>query len=324
MHLGIGSRAYSMGKAQVAVTSGVEAAYWNPARMHYMQKKNELSIMHASYFAGIANFDFAGIAHRIDSASAFAVTAIRMGVDDIPDTRYLYDANGRINYDNIRFFNAVDVGIFATYSRQLFDGFSAGISAKLIRRTVGPFANAWGVGIDAAINYTIDLWTFSGVIRDVTTTYTQWTHNVRELQEIFALTGNELRPQSEEITLPRLILGASRTFKFDNISVLPTLDIELTSDGERNTLISTNIISMDPRVGVEAGYRDLVYLRAGVFNIQQVDFAGAWSVDGTLGGGLALDWLRLDYALSNFTEAGQGGLFSHVFSLIFPFNTLKQ
>jgi hypothetical protein len=52
---------------------------------------------------------FVGFAMPIDShQSHLGFSAIRFGVDDIPDTRFLYDANGAINYDNIRFFSAAD------------------------------------------------------------------------------------------------------------------------------------------------------------------------------------------------------------------------
>ncbi len=322
LHLGIGSRSYGMGKAQVSNTFGAEASYWNPSRMIAMDRANDLSFMHARYFAGIANFDYLGYSHKLDTTTAIGLSFIRLAVDDIPDTRYLYDANGRINYDNIAFFSAADIGVLLSFSRKI-NGFSYGLSGKIIRRSVGDFASAWGFGLDAGFNLELGEWQLAGVIRDVTTTFTRWNHNVDELEEVFALTGNTLRNQSDELTLPRMIMGISRSITFQEFTFIPSLDVETTFDGERNVLLSGNTLSLDPRAGVEIDYRSLVYLRAGVFNIQRIDFADQFIAEPTIGAGLRWSGFRLDYALSNFTESTSGGLFSHVVSLGVEFDQIR-
>src|SRR5690554_7590608 len=53
-------------------------------------------------------------------------------------------------------------------------------------------------------------------------------------------------------------------------SILGEVNMVWTTDGRRNTLISGDPFSMDPVLGIEAGYLDIVYLRAGLGNIQQV------------------------------------------------------
>jgi hypothetical protein len=111
MNIGIGARALAMGGAQVSSVRDVTAAYWNPAGLLGIKHQNEFSLMHAEYFAGIAKFDYAGFSTNIQEDNQIAISLIRFGVDDIPDTRFLYDANGALNYNNIQFFNAADYAL---------------------------------------------------------------------------------------------------------------------------------------------------------------------------------------------------------------------
>ena len=60
--------------------------------------------MHASYFAGIANYNYAAFAMPIDKESAIAFAIIRFGVDDILNTTELIDNQGNIDFNRISFF----------------------------------------------------------------------------------------------------------------------------------------------------------------------------------------------------------------------------
>jgi len=114
LSLGVGADAFGMGNAVVANTDNANSIYWNPAGLTNVNKWLEASFMHSEYFAGIAKYDYLGLAHTIDDKSAFGFAAIRFGVDDIPNTTQLIDNNGVINYDNISKFSAGDYA---------FDGF---------------------------------------------------------------------------------------------------------------------------------------------------------------------------------------------------------
>jgi hypothetical protein len=85
--------------------------------------------MHSSYFGGLANYDYAGVATSIDEKSKIAITLIRFSVDKIPDTRLLIDANGAIRYENIDFFASADYGFFVSYARRL--NFLGGIDSGM-------------------------------------------------------------------------------------------------------------------------------------------------------------------------------------------------
>ena len=101
---------------------------------------------------------------------------------------------------------------------------------------------------------------------------------------------------------------------------MPELGADITFDGKRNTVISTNPVSVDPHLGVEAGYRGIVFLRLGVGNLQtSTDPTGAGTtyLQPDFGVGLKIKSFCLDYALTDNTAAG---LYSNIFSVKFDIN----
>ncbi|WMJ73444.1 PorV/PorQ family protein [Cytophagaceae bacterium ABcell3] len=321
LNIGVGARALGMSGAQTAIANDVTAGYWNPAGLLHMESKYEVSLMHAEYFAGIAKYDYAAFATRIDSNSVLAITGIRFGVDDIPDTRFLYDNNGAINYNNIRFFSAADYGFLLSYARQTpsIPGLRMGANVKVIHRVVGQFANAWGFGLDAGIQYDHKKWRFGAVARDVTSTFNAWNHNTALVKDIYLQTGNDIPVNSIEVTLPRLIIGVGREFSLfeDRIGILASVDLVSTFDGMRNTLLKTNLVSVDPYAGLEIDYKKIVYIRGGVGNIQEVkdwDDKTYTSIQPNFGIGVKIYKFSIDYALTNIGDMSEV-LYSNVFSL---------
>jgi len=70
LNIGVGARWMSMGSTGVALSSGMEAAYWNPSGLTAMDRSYEVGAMHASYFAGLAAYNHMALSHRLDTASA--------------------------------------------------------------------------------------------------------------------------------------------------------------------------------------------------------------------------------------------------------------
>lgn len=322
LSLGVGARGFGMSRAQVAISSDVSSGYWNPAGLTNLESTYEFAFMHAEFFAGIAKYDYLGFATRLDSLSALGVSMIRFGVDDIPDTRYLYDANGSLNYDNIQLFSAADYGFLFSYGRDMsfLKGLSLGANFKIIYRNVGDFANAWGFGLDVGSQYKAGSWLIGAMFRDITGTFTSWSHNTESIQDIYTQTGNIIPQTTLEITLPRLILGAGRRFIIkENWGILPALDLITTFDGKRNVLVKSGTLSIDPVFGLEADYKRLAYLRIGVGNFQQIkDFDGSqsWSAQPSLGLGVRIKMIDVDYALTDMGNESES-MFSHVFSIKF-------
>ena len=81
--------------------------------------------MHAEYFGGIGKFDFAGIAIPTnDENKNFGVSILRFAVDDIPNTLFLVNPDGSVDYNNISTFSSADMALLLSYAqtKQLQNG----------------------------------------------------------------------------------------------------------------------------------------------------------------------------------------------------------
>jgi len=321
MNIGVDAAALGMSNAVVSHTHDVNSGYWNPAGLLHIEDK-QFSLMHANYFANIAQFDYAGFAMPIDDQSAVGISLIRFGVDDILNTTQLIDSEGTIDYNRISLFSTADYGLTVSYARSLpIDGLNYGVNAKVIRRVIGDFANSWGFGFDLGIQYISDDedWKFGLMLRDITTTYNVWAINETEYNTIKdAITGqNQALPENTEITLPKAQLGLSKKFQFHNeTSLLAAANLNM-SFVKTNDIFSTNGLSIDPALGFEYGYTDLVFVRAGVGNFQnivQIDNTKKVGFQPNVGLGFKYNGIQIDYALTDLGDQS-AALYSNVFSV---------
>lgn len=329
--IGLGAEALGQANAVVAQTGNVNSGYWNPAGLTQVDKWLEVGLMHSEYFAGIAKYDYLGLAHSIDERSTIGFTAIRFAVDDIPNTTQLIDNNGRIDYDRITTFTAADYAFMLSYARKTkIEGLSVGGNFKVIYRKVGDFAKSWGFGLDAGLQYeTKKKWKFGAVARDITSTFNAWVFTLdQETQEVFLATGNELPENGLELTLPRLILAGYKKFDLGQKGFYTSaeLDLDITTDGRRNTVLKSSVFSLDPHLGVEVGFKTFVALRAGVSNMQFVkefDDSKRFNVQPNIGIGLNFKSFYLDYAFTDIGDASVA-LYSHIISLRLKLNKPKN
>lgn len=321
LSVGVDARAFGMSNSIVASAEGAPAAYWNPAGMMIKPTNLQIALMHAEYFAGIAKYDYGAVVASMDKTSTAGLSFIRFAVDDIPDTSELIDADGNINYDRIKSFSAIDFALLLSYARELnVENLRIGGNAKIVRRKVGDFAGSWGFGFDIGVQYSIGNWKFGAVGRDITSTFNAWSFNLNDnMIDVFTLTGNEIPENSLEITLPRLIIGAGRNFKInDNLSLYSEINLDITSDGKRNTLIKSDPFSIDPHLGVELNISHFLFVRGGVGNIQkEFDIGGEriTTFQPNVGVGLNIrNVVMIDYALTNL-GGSSAALYSNIFSL---------
>lgn len=329
--IGVGARALSMANANVAAVNDVTSGYWNPSGLLGMTNNTQVGLMHAEYFASIAKYDFAAVAGKIDSVSAFGISMVRFAVDDIPNTTQLIDAGGNLDYDRITLFNAADYAFLFSYARKSpINGLNYGANVKIIRRKVGDFAGAWGFGIDAGGQYDWKGFRFGLVVRDVTSTFNAWSFNLTpEMQDVFLATGNVIPDNSLELTLPRMIMGVTKQITLDkkqNFTLGGELDLINTFDGKRNVVVRTGVWSMEPVLGLEAGFKGLVFLRCGIGNIQKAkDVFGTkvTTFQPNLGIGIKIKSLTIDYALTDVGDQSVA-LYSNIFSLKLDLNRKTQ
>ena len=328
LNIGAGARGLAMGSSQIASVSDGTAGYWNPAGLVGIKDHPQVNLMHAEYFAGIGKYDYASVAFpTAGNKRTIGITGLRFAVDDIMNTLFLVEPDGSINYNNIQAFSSADYAFIFSFAQKLKESekkkINFGLNAKVIHRSVGKFAKAWGFGLDAGLQINLNKWKFGVIGRDITTTFNAWSFSFTEKEkQVLYLTNNEIPVKSTELTAPRLVLGIARDFKIGKkSSLLAEANIDVTFDGQRNTLISADPVSADPKLGLELNINNVFFLRGGINNFQRalsdgdtVNQKKVWIYQPSAGAGFRISNVTIDYAFTNLANQSNP-LFTHVFSL---------
>ena len=329
LNIGVGADAHGMFGSVAATVDDVTAAYWNPAGLSKIENPLQISAMHASWFGGIANYDYFGAAKVINerNKTVGAISVIRMGIDQIPNTLSLVGPDGSINYDNVTEFSTADFAVLVSLGKALKNtDLNYGVSAKVIHRRIGPFGSAWGFGFDAGIQYELQGFSLGLMARDITTTVNAWSFNLSpENEAILLSTGNDVPISSTEIALPKLVLAAAKRGESGTLSYNVEADLRLSTDGTKAGIASGDRFSLDPTLGVEIGYNELAFLRFGIGNMQNIlnevnSQATQFTLQPNIGVGIDLGRLQIDYALTNVGTVAEA-LISHVFSAKLDFQS---
>lgn len=325
LSIGVGAGAQALGNAVVAGTDDIYSTFWNPAGLVRIDENTglELGAMHSEWFAGVGKYDYLGASIPLgDSDRRLALSAIRFGIDGIPNTLSLFESDGTINYDNVVEFSAADYAFFLSYAQPLRTNkgsLSIGGNVKVVRRIIGTFANSWGFGLDLGLQYHLKGLRLGLVGKDITSTFNAWKTNFTESEkQVLIQTGNSLPEiNSTEITSPSVILGAAYHIGFKTIGFTPEVNLLTTTDGRRNVLFPGDKVSADLGFGLEVDYKDAVFLRAGVDQFQkETNFDGTASTLSrpSLGLGLKIGAFKVDYAYTDLGDARN--TYSHVISLV--------
>ena len=247
LNIGAGARGLAMGGAQVASSHDVAAGYWNPAGLAGVKDHPNIALMHADYFAGIAKYDYAALALPIqDNKRTIGLSILRFAVDDIPNTLFLVDPDGNINYNNIQTFSSADYAFLFSFAQKSVETenktISFGANAKIIHRKVGSFASAWGFGLDAGVQMRIKKWQLGVVAKDVTTTFNAWAFKFTEQEkEALYLAKNDIPVKSTELTAPRLTVGGGYDFSLGKSVKLLAEAKQLDSDANKKYLEAADL-----------------------------------------------------------------------------------
>ncbi|HCV49841.1 PorV/PorQ family protein [Saprospiraceae bacterium] len=333
LNIGVGARAHGMFGSVVANGEDLTSAYWNPAGLIGLENSLEINAMHANWFGGIAGYDYISIGKKFkEKNAAAAVTLIRMGIDNIPNTLNLIGPDGNVDYNRIETFSTADYAFMISYAKAMDEEgkLSLGGNLKVIHRSIGSFGSAWGFGADIGAKYKVlKNITLGLTAKDITTTFNAWSFNLSEDEKsTFNDTGNEIPVSSNEVTLPRLVLGiAYQTNIGANFSLLAETDLTFSTYGREAALVSKNRLEIDPTLGIEIGYMNKAFLRFGMGNIQRrVNIENfdesTIEIQPNVGLGLKLGRLTVDYALTNLGDRTDI-LVSHIFSVGIAFNARK-
>lgn len=269
---GVGARALGMGGAHVAIGTDVTAGYWNPAGLIGVRAP-QLSLMHSSRFNGIVKYDYGAAALPFGKDQTFALSLIRLAVDDIRYTTLpnpdlpLSDSNRPIIS---RVVSDAEYALYFSYARVIPGRFSYGANIKLINKGVGD-NSAWGLGFDVGflMNPVASLLVGAN-LQDATTTLVSWD------------------TKTNELISPTLKLGMAYpiVLPFLTSKLIPALDVDTRFENRGSTSqASIGPVSFDTHLGVEYVLFRAVALRIGS-DVGQF----------TAGAGLRLPKLYLDYA----------------------------
>ncbi|WP_304344176.1 PorV/PorQ family protein [Chryseobacterium koreense] len=323
LNIGAGARGLAMGGAVISNQNDVYSPMWNPAGLIGIERDWQGAAMHAEYFESIAKYDYIAYAKALDHKNGtFAISVVRLGVDNILNTTQMIDSEGNIDYDRITSFSQSDYAGILSYAFNPGGNqkLAVGVNAKLVYRNVGKFANGFGFGFDLGALYFADTgWKYGAMLRDATTTVNFWTVNQKELSAL--VNGEEFNPAPKdkmEITMPKLNLGMSKNFEINR-------DLELEPEAGLNidfaktaALISTDFASITPYAGAELKFQDMIFVRVGVNRFQTVtdieSLKRKISFQPSAGIGIKYQGLTLDYAITN-SGVGGSNFYSNFFSL---------
>ncbi len=323
LNIGAGARGLAMGGAVISNQNDVYAPMWNPAGLMGVETDWQGAAMHAEYFESIAKYDYIGFAKALDNnGGVLGISIVRLGVDNILNTTQMIDSEGNIDYDKITQFSQADYAGIISYAFNPGGNhrLDVGISAKLVYRNVGKFANGFGFGFDLGAIYHSDTdWNYGFMLRDATTTVNFWTINQDELSTV--VNGEEFNPAPTdrmEITMPKLNLGVSKNFELNrDLELLPEAGLNV-DFAKTAALISTDFASITPYAGAELKFQDLIFVRLGVNRFQTVtdieDLKRKVSFQPSAGIGIKYRGLTLDYAITN-SGIGASNFYSNFFSL---------
>jgi len=292
---GVGARALGMGGTFVAISNDLTAGYWNPSALAMIDYP-QLAGMHAQRFAKFVNYNYGAVALPVGTSNGIALSFIRLGVDDIPDTRNALDEIGipnqridpgeRIDPTKVVYFNSAEYAVYLSYGTKRRDNVFYGGNVKVIRKGIGE-NSAWGMGFDFAclwkpypkLNVGINL-------QDITTTLLVWD------------TGRQ-----EAIT-PTSKVGVAYFWESSKIAgqIIPAFDMDIRFENRRySAQYNLGRVSFDLHFGMEYRLKKLLALRMGLDT-------GRF----TAGVGVKLPKLNVDYAFLSHSDLGD----THRISLI--------
>lgn len=342
LNIGVGARGLAMGGAIASSVSDVYAGYWNPAGLMNISTDFQIGAKHAEYFAGIFNYNYGGLALPIDNKKrVIGLSFVRFATDDIPYTLDYIRPDGSFDESKLKSISAGDYAVLLSFAQALLPpkpekkfSLNAGANAKIIYRHIGRMGSAWGIGIDIGLQAKYgERWSFGLMMKDITTTYTAWRFALSQRERnIFRQTGNEIPVKSYEVMRPRFNIGVGHQFfkPEKDIQILAELGFDITTDGQRNTVWANKTLSFDPRLGLEANYKEAIFVRAGVSNFYTAgDVADTSDIQKTIvyqpsiGVGFKIKNLIVDYAFTSL-QMQDNPLMSHIISLRLDIQSLKK
>lgn len=290
LEIGVGARAEALGGAYTAQAGSAEMIYWNPAGLAYVDGI-ATSFMHAEWLAD-TDFDFVALAAPLPffnavlgaSFTTLAVPEQAVRTVDAPEgTGEFYDAR--------------DFAVSVSLSSRLISSFSFGISGKYVSQRIWS-EKATQIAFDVGVYYQTPLpgltlgSSISNFGADLQLSGKNLTNIIDPDLVNRGIENIPVQYKTDEAPLPQIF-----RFGLAYETPLPGRSTLTTAVNLMHPTGSTESINL----GMEYGFNDWVFLRAGYQNLYERN-----SINGlTLGGGLQFvlpsrSTFAFDYAWSDW------------------------
>lgn len=282
--LGVGGRGLALGGAVVAGPFDGTAAYWNPAGMNRL-KGRYITAMHAETFGSLLNHDFVAYTDANRSLpessliNAFGFYIYYLGGGGIKITR-LNEFERPIV---VREESHGDWLFTAAISGKIKSKVDFGLAAKIIYRDIGTESGI-GLTVDAGAMYQAHEYVNLGLmVTDITTGFIRYSGNT----ELLDADGNIVeREANTETIYPTVKPGLKIAYTYADFTGRAMASGDVRFEGLRTAAqFWMGEISLDTHWGLELGYREMVFGRAG-FDIGRF----------TAGGGVDIRKITVDFA----------------------------
>lgn len=281
LKIGIGPRAEAMGQAYIAIANDAEALYYNPAGISQFEK-NEIFFSSVQWVVDI-QLEYLGLVYHLNDINTLGLALTYLHTEEMEETTELYP------YGTGNYFRYADALLGLSYSRNMTDKFSFGISVKYLHETLAEL-------------------TMSALLFDLGTYYkTGW----KSLRFAAAVTnfGRDIAP-SGSFTYKNL--DNEQVVKSDFQKFPPPILFRIGIAGEiyksENNMVSGSVQLNHPNdnvenvnFGLEYWWREIFALRGGYISARpEENFSTGFGLRVPLKG-MAVG---IDYSFSNFGRLG--------------------
>jgi len=247
----VGARYLAMAGAPVASATGVEAVFWNPAGVDIASKTANAIFSYRTYIADIS-FSYLAVSGRFGFGT-LALSLRSLNIGDIPvTTESTPDGTGEI-------FSPTYFVAGLTYSRQLSDRISIGLSANVVSESFAQVSSS-GIAFDVGVRYS-DILAIQGLELGVA---------VKNIGPAMKYGGAGLWVSANAsgsqrgVTLYKVEAAA---FELPSVVEIGAAYRMTPSEGSQLTVSSTfqnnNFAYDEYRIGAEYSYDQMFFLRAG-------------------------------------------------------------
>jgi hypothetical protein len=152
--------------------------------------------------------------------------------------------------------------------------FKVGANIKVINRNMGTFGNAWGFGFDIGTQWTANRFKIGIVARDIPSTFTAWSFSYTKEEKAIFSHWQRHSQSTTELALHRSLRVSPKMEELKKekrgYPTLIEVDFNISANSSRYSLLKTETVDIAPAAGIEVGYNHMVFLRAGLENIQQI------------------------------------------------------